>query len=734
MSKSFEKFCLAVILAGSALILFLPLFVYQRTLYPYIFSKIIVFRIIVEILLFFWLLLVWSNKKYRSNWKNPLVLSLTIFIGLMVLTGLTGVDPQRSFWSTQERMTGVITWLHFWAWFLILTSCFKEKKNWLRLVKISLLVSVLVGFYALGQRWGWNFLPQDKMAYTVLSGSFGNNIFLAVYSMIHLFLAGFLFFKEERKLNKTIVLAILIFNLYIMSQSGSRGAMVGLGAAILIFLILKIFSLRSLKTKIVSALILFILIAGFVFINFQREIPWMSKAPYFIQRLSSITRGDWSRTTAWGMALQGFKEKPILGRGWENFNVLFNLHYHPHYLSYGPANTWFDRSHNEILDILCLTGILGLAAYLALFFSIFYLFKKSSGGKKNSLLFLFLLLIAYFVQNLFVFDTPGPLIVFFFSLGLFYRETSDESDTNKVQIKQVKIDSKFPLPVLLILLFIFIPWGLYEFNFKPLEKSKEGIMGIVASLSNLDSGLKWYKESLREPCFTNPEVRLQLVKTIFVVEDRGGEDEETIKKAVEFAIEESKKNVSEHPLDVRYWLFLGQIYNANADLDSRYLIEAEKALEQGIKTSLKRQDVYFELGKTKMMLEKDQEAIELYQKALSFDTTIPVSRWNLGLAYLIIGQNENGLREIEKAQEMGFSLSAEPKMLLILAQAYKEVNNCQRAIEIINYILELKKDFVPAYKEKIACYINLKEPEKAGEVFGELQKIAPEEAKKMLKQ
>ena len=733
MSKSFEKFCLAVILGGSALILFLPLFVYQPTLYPYILSKIIFFRVIVEVLLFFWLLLVWSDKKYKPNFKNPLVLSLTIFIGLMFLTALTGVDPQRSFFSTQERMTGVLTWLHLWAWFLILISCLKEKKYWLRLVKISLLISVIAGLFALDQRCGLKFW---SVKCNYLSGSFGNNIFLAVYSMLHLFLAGFLFFEEKKKLNKIIVLAILFFNLFIMLKASSRGALVGLGAGLFVFLLFKVFTFRSLRPKIIVLSLLFILIAGFVLLNLAslQKASWLGKTPYFIQRLSSIFKGDWSRTTAWGIALQGFKERPLLGWGWENFNIPFNLHFHPHYLSYGPANTWFDRSHNEILDILCLTGILGLAAYLALFFSIFYLFKKSSGGKKNSLLFLFLLLIAYFVQNLFVFDTPGPLIVFFFSLGLFYRETSDESDTNKVQIKQVKIDSKFPLPVLLILLFIFIPWGLYEFNFKPLEKSKEGIRGIITSLYDLKGGLSWYKESLSEPCFTNPEVRLQLVKTIFVVEDRGGEDEETIKKAVEFAIEESKKNVSEHPLDVRYWLFLGQIYNANADLDSRYLIEAEKALEQGIKTSLKRQDVYFELGKTKMMLEKDQEAIELYQKALSFDTTIPVSRWNLGLAYLIIGQNENGLREIEKAQEMGFSLSAEPKMLLILAQAYKEVNNCQRAIEIINYILELKKDFVPAYKEKIACYINLKEPEKAGEVFGELQKIAPEEAKKMLKQ
>ena len=659
MSESFRKFCLKVIFWGSALILFLPLFVYQGTLFPYIFSKIIAFRTIVEILLFFWLLLAWSDKKYRPNWKHPIVLSLTIFVGILVLTMLTGVDPSRSFWSTQERMTGVLTWLHFWVWFLILTSCLKKKEDWLKLVKFSLLISVLTGIYAFGQQWGFKFLPRPPFT-DVLVGPLGNPIFLGVYAMLHVFLAGFIVFQEEERMFKLAALMVAFFNLTIMMMTGSRGALVGFLAGVFLFFVLWTISRRKRMLKIFLLVIIFIFVSTFIFVIFSTNASWLAKAPSSVQHLISRGFVSWGRLNAWQIAWQGFKAKPIFGWGWENYNVVFNQFYNPESLLYGAPETWFDRSHNQLLDVLCLTGIFGLIAYLAIFFFVFWLFFKKWEEKRISVLILFALLFAYFVQNLFVFDTPGPMIIFFFSLGLFYESTNVQISTN-IQIKTQKQGSKFPLPVLLMLLFILLPLGIYKFNFKPFQKSNQGIKGIITSLVDLKSGLYWYEQSLKGYSFTNPETRLQLTKTIYIVryqaeskraEESRRSDDEIIKKGVEMTIKENKKSIEEHPLDVKYYLYLAQFYNTSRDFNPSYLKEAEKVLEKGLLTSPKRQEALYEIGKTKIFLGKKEEGLAFYQQALELDERVVDSHLNLVLAYSLVGEKEKAKEEFKKLKEL----------------------------------------------------------------------------------
>ena len=77
MSKNAEKICLAIIRWASYLILFLSLLVYRGTLYPYIFGKIIFFRILVEIIFAAYIFLAVYDKRYRPNWKNLLIFSST---------------------------------------------------------------------------------------------------------------------------------------------------------------------------------------------------------------------------------------------------------------------------------------------------------------------------------------------------------------------------------------------------------------------------------------------------------------------------------------------------------------------------------------------------------------------------------------------------------------------------------------------------------------------------------
>ena len=129
----------------------------------------------------------------------------------------------------------------------------------------------------------------------------------------------------------------------------------------------------------------------------------------------ATTQGK-GRFAIWSIAYEGFKERPILGWGQDNFNYVFNKYYDPKIYD---QEQWFDRAHNVFFDWLIAGGILGLLSYLALFVTAIVAIWRSRAHEKD-LYFLFsdkvlltALLIAYFIHNLFVFDSITSYILFF---------------------------------------------------------------------------------------------------------------------------------------------------------------------------------------------------------------------------------------------------------------------------------------------------------------------------------
>ncbi len=735
MSKNTENFCLFIIRWGSYLILFLPFLIYRHTLFPYIFPKIISFQILVEIIFAAWLILAAYKKKYRPKWKNPLILSLTIFMGVLALTMLFGVNISRSFWSTQERMTGVLTMFHFYLWFLILTSCFRGWKEWRKFIWASLLSSFLVGLYALGQKLNFQFLLGEGEAR--LSSTLGNPIYLSVFAMLHIFLAGFLVLIEKKWFWRGSALILLCFNLVIMSLGASRAVISAFGLSLLLFLIFLIFILPSKKIKIGLILLLIIIIGGVVFLFTQKDKPWVSKAPFFLQRMMKIEGALWGRTTAWEIAFQGFKEKPISGWGWENFNVVFNKYYQPQYLEGGLALTWWDRSHNQVMDLLVLTGILGIISYFAVFLFLFWLFFKKIRKKLKTTLsnkiaigILGLMFAAYFIQNLFVFDTPAPLIVFYFSLGLVYFMTTNQGEEEKREEKRVS----FPI-VLIFLIIIFLPLSIYKFNIKPLKQSKLAHKAASVSRTDLRTGLSFYEKALEKPCFTNPGIRLQLIKSVTRADSERKTDSKVLKDGFEMAISEMKKSVEEHPLDVRYYLYLGQLYNTASSFDKNYLIKSEEILKKAQKLSPKRQEVFYELGWANFLQGKSEEAVGIFKEALLLNEKILDSHWNLGLAYISDKKYEEGIKEIEKASQMGRKFDEDPNTILFIAQAYDKVSNYSRATSLCDLALYYEPENIKAMSQKIIYFARWGKKSTVLKLLEEISKIDPvmaEEVKKAI--
>ena len=656
MSTRLENILKWIIKIGVVAILFLPLFVYKPVFYPYVFSKIIIFQIIVEAIFVAWVFLVFyakDRKKYKINFKNPLILALTIFIGFLILTSFTGVDVGKSFFSTQERMTGVITMIHFYLWFIVLSTLFREKRDWMIFLWSTLCCSFLLGLYGLGQKIGLSFLLKNGAKR--MSATLGNPDFLGVYSLMHIFLAGILMSWLKKKIWKILAFILLIFNLIILFLTATRGAILAFGVSLFAFLLFLIFRKKTKKfLKILLLIFLLIAIGSSIFLRANRNEDWMGKAPLAVRRLTSITAtSNIERLKSWNIGLKGFKERPILGWGIENYNVVFNKYYDPWYLTRGEQATWFDKTHNQIIDLLALTGILGTLSYLAIFFVLFWLLRKKYVNRANAgidVILLACMLLAYFVQNLFVFDTPASLLLFYFSLSFIYFLTSSQVGRGQVKpvINNQQSTTNFPLPVLIFLIILFVPFAMYKFNIEPCQQSKFGIRAVHATKIDLRSGLHWYGKSLSKPCFTNTEIRTQLAKQINeeykkINKDTSDADLQILAQATELTINEFKKSVIEHPRDVRQFLYLGQLYNLATGYNRGYIDDAKEVLLRAKELSPRRQQVYYALGRAYLGAKEYEKAVEIFKQAYILEPKVGLSRKNLNIVLKVLKQNNSNL-------------------------------------------------------------------------------------------
>src|SRR6185295_11283347 len=82
-----------------------PLFYLSETVYPYLISKTSFFQGLTELLIFLYAALAVIDPRCRPK-RTPLVTAILLFCAVLFITSMFGVDPSRSFWSMQDRVTG----------------------------------------------------------------------------------------------------------------------------------------------------------------------------------------------------------------------------------------------------------------------------------------------------------------------------------------------------------------------------------------------------------------------------------------------------------------------------------------------------------------------------------------------------------------------------------------------------------------------------------------------------
>ncbi|MCH7744888.1 MAG: O-antigen ligase family protein, partial [Chloroflexi bacterium] len=218
-------------------------------------------------------------------------------------------------------------------------------------------------------------------------------------------------------------LAAIALDLWILSLTGTRGAFLGLGAGLMAFAVVyivigRVVILRFAASGLIGLLALVALI--FVFGKDTAIFERVAESNVMIRRVSTIGLTDStlvSRLDSISAGLEGFAARPILGWGPENYNVAFGR-----YIKVDSrATETFDQVHSKPIEELTTKGALGFLSYMTLwafmFWVVFRKARRQDAGEQFFTLFIGATLVGYFVQNLFLFDTPATLLQFILLLG-----------------------------------------------------------------------------------------------------------------------------------------------------------------------------------------------------------------------------------------------------------------------------------------------------------------------------
>ena len=656
----------------------------QATVHPFVTLKAFGFHTLIELLFAGWVLLVLLFPVYRPK-PSVLLYTLSGYIGILLLASIFGYHFPRSFWSTPDRAIGVYSLLHFFAYFLMLTSLIRPEA-WRRYLVWLFWVSSGVAFLAIVERLTPQlFLVEGSIR---LSSTLGNPSFLAAYLLFNVFIGLWLLATAKAHnwgRGMLISMAVLeALQMYILVLTNTRGALIGFGVGCMI--ILAFFGTRRLRSvqpftfsrSIVKNIPLLICIVAILFGSvflLTIQAPVWQKIPG-LDRLAQISTGDNSvshRLIAWKIAWQSFLDKPLLGWGFENFRYAFDQRYNPILFRTGFAETYWDKPHNIVLEVLVTSGLVGFLAYVGVFAVAFWFILRRA--PKDFIPFGFALFAAYLIQNLFLFDGFGSYLMWFAVLA-YLSSLPKEAETNTALALASKKNLSRPIALILsgVVALVMIwtvvlnskiiyannreYWGLnYFVNKLPVEA--------VVSFTKAMAVSEPYQDDIRY----NYLSALQQVVSQTVIPNP--------EQAISQALNEFEEIVKNDPNFYFYRTLRGEARLVFYKTNQKFLEGAEDDLEAALRLSPNRQQNYYFGSKLKYTRGDTPGALAMMRQAIDLDPQSAEPHFYYGLLLLQAGDRTNGFFELEKGISMGRDVRTGPEERLIAtfyadAERYEE--------------------------------------------------------------
>ena len=349
--------------------------------------------------------------------RTPLDIVLLLFFASQIISTIFSLDQQVSWWGYYSRFNGgLLSTICYVILYYAFVTNLRVKHVW-RTMLISLFSGLAVSLWGLPSHFGadptclvfrgtfdtscWTYQFQPTIrAFSTL----GQPAWLAAYMAFLLPVSTAYVLKNKNKMGPFIgfiLLAVLFYLLLIFSdtRAGDIGFWIGNVVFWAAIFIKKLYS-RQVFLKMFLLVNILFLLCNFIFGSpepqlrqFSLPALMASHAPATAPAQStqtptttqstpapaasgfddSITDSGKIRLLVWKGAIKAWENNPIFGTGVETYAFAYYKYKSPQHNLTSEWDYLYNKAHNEYLNYLATTGIVGLGTYLA-FIGFFFFF------------------------------------------------------------------------------------------------------------------------------------------------------------------------------------------------------------------------------------------------------------------------------------------------------------------------------------------------------------------------
>ncbi len=368
------------------------------------------------------------------------------------------------------------------------------------------------------------------------------------------------------------------------------------------------------------------------------------------------------RLIVWEGAVDVWKANPLFGTGVETFAFAYYKH-RP--AAHNMTSEWdylYNKAHNEYLNYLATTGIVGLGTYL--FMIGFFLFMLARWiltevPKENSQKELILIIalaasyISILITNFFGFSVV-IINIFLFLIPAFafiimeklHKEKAFLFPKQQAPSESISAGRWFGIGILIAI-------GLYFLFLLFIYRKADIAYALGNNLDNVqqyDQALPLLQEavSLRpgEPIFKD-ELALNsaTIATLILLQQVASQSAEAQSQAAQFAqqaLSLGDEVVNKYPNNIVFWKNRVRIFYTLSQVDSSYLPRTIEAMKQVSILAPSDAKVRYNLGELYRSINAFKEAKEAQEKAIELKPDYRDAYYALGLTLHSLAVNENG--------------------------------------------------------------------------------------------
>ncbi len=452
-----------------------------NTYFPYIVGKALYGRFVIEVVFGLWVILIITYPKYRPPRSWVLTTFALFLMGSLIaaLAGVSITRSLWSTYERMQGVVDLLHWFGFVLVAASVLRSFASWRTFLNANVVVSVVVALLGFSQRYGHLLFDepLLPylvnRDRIDITL-----GNPTFVGAYMLVALLTAlALLAYSFERakqgpataaaptsrrrrrrrqrqqqtqQFNKEWlwrgfwVLAVAL-DFVVLLMAGARGALIGLSVTLalvaIVFIIRAVMAgtregsiaaaLRYLFTgptmwlKAGSVLAMVLILAGLLTLVLARDsgpVQRLAGSNRMVAQLAAFGTGEDSTATrlyAVRMGLVGFAQRPLVGWGPENFAVAYDRNVGAERFSNQAES--YDQAHNKVVEELTTKGLVGFVPFATMWLLVAWAYLKTlrrPGGRAwHFTLMMGAATLGYFVQNLFLFDTPATSLQIFVLIG-----------------------------------------------------------------------------------------------------------------------------------------------------------------------------------------------------------------------------------------------------------------------------------------------------------------------------